>query len=429
MSAPPATRFVAEVVPVDPGTAPLEQAVAEGFFVAGQGRTVAALGTAAVLHLPDGLSDPVALAGVTAWLRSVALRGETGSGTEPVVTAVGAFPFDPVAPAALTVPATTWFLDAGGRGWRVDVRRASGPGPGEPAPEARREPAPHARREPAPALGAGPRLTEVPPGVDYADAVARAVADIAAGRLRKVVLSRAVDLRLPRAPAPPTVLERLWGGDGVLHPYAVPVGGRRMVGASPELLVARQGEDVASHAFAGTVGLSDGDAGAVDRLLASAKDQGEHRLVVEAVAAALEPRCARLDVPATPSVVRLHSDARLGSLLEGTLRGDDSALELLGLLHPTPAVGGVPTAAALRRIAQLEAPRGSWAGALGWVDAAGDGHWVLAIRNAVLDGDRAIVRAGAGIVAESDPKGELAETTVKLSPVLDALWPGASSLL
>lgn len=425
LDAPDPAAFVAEVVPLAAGDAPpLGAAATDGHLVADGTRTVAALGSAAVLSLPEGLSDPHALREVTTWLRAVERHGGTGL-CDPSVTAIGAFPFDPAAPATLVVPATTWCTGAGGGGWRVDVRRRSAPGAAAPPMSA-----PPGREEIGAWAGPGrPRLVEVPSEGDYAGAVARAVRDIHAARLQKVVLSRAVDVRLPRAPTPAAVLERLWGDDPAFRPYSVPVAGCRMVGASPELLVSRRGDEVTSHAFAGTVALADGDEQAVDRLLASAKDRNEHRFVVEAIAAALDPRCSRLDVPRSPSVVRLRSDARLGSLLGGTLRHDDTALELLALLHPTPAVGGVPRDAALRRISELEPPRGYWAGAVGWVDAAGDGCWVLAIRSAILDGSRVLVRAGAGIVAESDPMAELAETTVKLSPVLEALWPGCSALL
>lgn len=417
---PDPTAFVAEVAPLSgPDQVPFDAAVAQGHLIAGRTRTVAALGTAAVLGLPGGLADPHAGGDVSAWLRSVERLGNDGP-PGPQVLAVGAVPFDPLAPATLVVPARTWCVDADGRGWRVDVRRrGSGRTPAAGGGTA----------APAGGEGLAPRLTEIPPGRGYADAVARALEDIDAGRLLKVVLSRSIELRLPRAPHPPEVLERLWGHDPAFRPYSVPVDGGRMVGASPELLVARHGTDVLSHAFAGTVALADGDEEAVPRLLASAKDRDEHRIVVEAIAEALGPVCSRLEVPDAPSVVRLRSDARLGSLLHGTLRRHESALELLGLLHPTPAVGGVPRTAALERIAQLEPPRGPWAGAVGWVDAAGDGCWVLAIRSALIDGARAVVRAGAGIVSGSDPLAELAETTVKLTPVLEALWPGGSTLL
>lgn len=433
LDAPDPAAFVAEATPLPTGsTLPLAAAAAHGHVVADRTRTVAALGAAGVLGLPEGLGDPRALRAVTAWLQAVEVRHhEDGrqpreAGAPPAVTAVGAFPFDPEAPATLVVPATTWCEEPGGRAWRVDVRRREDPAPaGAGAHVGARSPARPGAPPPAP----GPELEEVPPGHRYADAVGRALGDIRAGRLRKVVLSRSVEVRLPYAPDPAAVLDRLWAGDAAFRPYSVPVGDARMVGASPELLVARRGSEVVSHAFAGTVALADGDEDAVDRLLASTKDLEEHRLVVEAIAGTLGPRCARLAVPALPSVVRLRSDARLGSLLVGQLRQDDSALEVLGMLHPTPAVGGVPSERALARIAELEPPRGPWAGAVGWVDAAGDGSWVLAIRSAVLRGTRATVRAGAGIVAASDPERELAETTVKLAPVLEALWPGASSLL
>jgi isochorismate synthase EntC len=123
--------------------------------------------------------------------------------------------------------------------------------------------------------------------------------------------------------------------------------------------------------------------------------------------------------------------------VEGTLHRDGAVpgsggtvLRLLSLLHPTPAVGGVPRSEAVRLIAALEAvPRGNWAGVVGWVDADGDGEWMLAIRCALLGGRRARVYAGAGIVSGSRPDAELAETTLKLRPVLEALAPGWSALL
>jgi isochorismate synthase EntC len=126
--------------------------------------------------------------------------------------------------------------------------------------------------------------------------------------------------------------------------------------------------------------------------------------------------------------------AHLGTRIEGRLLTEQgavpSALELAVALHPTPAVGGVPRADALALIAALEpGPRGPWAGPVGWVDARGDGDWVVGLRSATLAGTTATIWAGAGIVAASDPESELAETTVKLTPVLEGLCPGASALL
>ncbi|MGH9099880.1 MAG: isochorismate synthase, partial [Acidimicrobiales bacterium] len=275
----------------------------------------------------------------------------------------------------------------------------------------------------------------IPSPADYAGAVARAVADIRRGLLTKVVLARAVEVRLPVPAIPSRLLDTLWGGGRVFAPFSVPTPEGRLVGASPELVIGRHGRSIMSHAFAGTVALSPRreDDGA-QRLFSSEKDRSEHRLVVEEIVQALGERCAALTVPSEPTVVRLRSDARLGTIIRGTLETGDprgaTALALLALLHPTPAVGGVTRAAAQERISALEpASRGYWAGAVGWTDRAGDGEWVLGIRSVVTSGRRALVRAGAGIVTESDPEAELAETTVKLRPVLDALWPGASALL
>lgn len=283
-------------------------------------------------------------------------------------------------------------------------------------------------------------MTERPPGPEYVTAVAAALREITAGRLSKVVLSRAVEVALRDVPRPSQVLGALWDGDQAFSPFSLPVRGGRLVGASPELIVSRIGSTVTSHPFAGTISLAaPGREDPAGRLFASAKDRNEHRLLVDEIARVLRPYCAELDVPTTPSVVPLRSDARLGSLIHGTLRQLDphdaqsaaagtapteaTALDLLALLHPTPAVGGVPRADALEAIALLEtSPRGYWAGVTGWVGSGGDGEWVLAIRSALLDRQRALVRAGAGIVEGSDPAAELSETTVKLSPVLEALW-------
>lgn len=418
---------------------PLELAADDGHLVGGRTMRIAGRGAAAVLELPGGLDDPATLRDVVDWLGAVkhdvvaATPHGADDGPAPRVVAVGAFPFDRSAPASLVVPAVAWCRRADGRAWRVTLS-----GPHGDAPADRRRPARGDDGRDAPGRAASPAtvpaLVARPPGADYAAAVAAALREIAAGRLSKVVLSRMVDVALADAPAAAELLRALWDGDPAFSPFSVPVAGGRLVGASPELIVSRIGMRVTSHPFAGTISLGalggDDPAG---RLFASAKDRYEHRLLVEEIAAALAPLCADLEVPAAPSVVPLRSDARLGSLIRGTLRsggGDASALDILALLHPTPAVGGVPRDAALDAIATLEPEtRGYWAGVTGWIDAAGDGEWVLAIRSVHLDGRRALVRAGAGIVEGSDPTAELAETTVKLSPVLDALWPGSSALV
>lgn len=446
-NAPDPGAFVATTTPVSASAVSpsawassiAARAADTGVLVGGRERVLAGLGVAATLPLPHGLEDEDSLLAVRAWLAAVE-PGEAGKGSAaqadetscpPRVAALGAFAFDRGAPTTLVVPSVTWCRDADGQTWRVDVRRrdAASVRDGSSVRDG-------AVRDDGAAAGLDPStLVQVPLPAGYARAVARAVADIRAGRLSKVVLGRMLDVQLPSPAVPSLVLHALWDPGGLFSPFSIPTPTGRLVGASPELLVRRRGSTVTSHPLAGTVPLTGSEDDAqVQRLFDSPKDRAEHRLVVDAVAAALEQRCDTLTVPQTPTVVRLGSDARLGTLVRGTLSDvaarATTALALLALLHPTPAVAGVPRAAAMERITELEPePRGYWAGAAGWADAAGDGEWVLAIRSVELDGRRALVRAGAGIVEGSDPRHELAETTVKLRPVLDALWPGASELL
>ena len=443
---PDAAELVAISRSVDPSTwsagaeGRLAEAADRGALVAGRESLLASTGAAAAFSLPEGLEDVHALSAVRAWLAAVEHQtphAAPDAERAPGPIALGAFAFDRGAPALLVVPAVTWCRDVDGRTWVVEVRPRDATGTRR-ASRVRRLPDGSAARA---AAGADPgtaldavRFRQVPSPDEYAEAVAIAISDIRGGRLMKVVLARTVEVRLPTPAVPSRLLATLWGGDRVFSPFSVPTPAGRLVGASPELVVSRRGRRVTSHVFAGTVPLSEPDDDDAQRLFDSEKDRAEHRLAVDEIVHALERRCVGLTVPAEPTVVRLRSDARLGTLIRGTLTttlsDGDTALELLALLHPTPAVGGVARAAALERISALEpAPRGYWAGAVGWTDGAGDGEWVLGIRSVELDGRRALVRAGAGVVAESDPRAELAETTVKLRPVLDALWPGASKLL
>jgi len=201
--------------------------------------------------------------------------------------------------------------------------------------------------------------------------------------------------------------------------------------------VSRRGDAVVSHPLAGTVGL-DGAAGAAaeasGRLLASAKDREEHQLVVEQIAAVLAARCSDLEIPGAPSLVPLRSIAHLGTRIVGRLRHDEdgppSVLSLVAALHPTAAVGGLPVEEAEAFILATEVvPRDCWAGPVGWVDRTGDGDWVIGIRSALLGAHTVRLWGGGGIVADSDPKSELDETTLKLRPVLEAVASGAGELL
>ncbi|KKC03000.1 isochorismate synthase MenF, partial [Mycobacterium nebraskense] len=166
------------------------------------------------------------------------------------------------------------------------------------------------------------------------------------------------------------------------------------------------------------------DAASGAGLAGSAKDRHEHQLVIETIRAALEPLCDELTIAAEPELSRTAAVWHLCTPISGHLRDTSTtAIDLALALHPTPAVGGVPTKAAIELIAELEGDRGFYAGAVGWCDARGDGHWVVSIRCAQLSADRrtALARSGGGIVAESDPDEEVAETTTKFATILNAL--------
>ena len=473
MTAPDPTGFRAVWSWLDdplPEAGVLAVAGADGSLFAADHLLLAGIGVAAVLPLTGGLVAPDGRAAAQRWLSAVPVDADghpggvpdedghtgTGTGSSPAgrVVAVGALPFDRTAPGALVVPALTVGRDDNGRWWatlvgpagrttvdtlRVEVaaltdraRAAAGAQADEPAPGA--------------GGGAPPTLVEVPPGAGYAAAVGQAVAHIGAGELDKVVLARSVEVGLPDQPELGRVVRRLRVQEPSCTTFAVAAnpGGRsemaRFVGASPELLVRRRGRAVACHPLAGTIGLTgdaDADAATVERFLGSAKEHREHRLVVDDIATVLRPLTDDLRVPDQPSLVRLQSVAHFGTLIDGTLHPGRAAgsavpsvLDLVAALHPTPAVGGVPTDRALLAIAALEvAPRGLWAGPVGWVDGAGDGEWMIGLRSATVAGRAVHLHAGAGVVSGSDPDAELAETTVKLTPILDAVVPGGSSLL
>jgi len=273
----------------------------------------------------------------------------------------------------------------------------------------------------------------------YRDAVRRAVATMRGpgARLDKVVLSRSVTAELDGPLPLSAVLRRLRAHEPACTIFSFPVPDGTFFGASPELLMARQGRRITCHPLAGTVARGQtarADADAQGGLAGSSKDRSEHRFVVDDISAALRPLCDELTVPAEPSLVAFRSVAHLGTRIEGRLRSSDSSsvLELVELVHPTAAVGGTPRDVALATIEALEPDqRGYWAGPVGWADAKGDGEWMIGIRSARLhpDGRTITLRAGAGVVADSDPEAEAAETDVKLTSVLESLVPGGSAHL
>jgi isochorismate synthase len=264
---------------------------------------------------------------------------------------------------------------------------------------------------------------------EFVDAVSTALDEIDARRLQKVVLARRmiVDFGLPVDVG--ATIEALRRREKTSTIFAVTSPGSAFVGASPELLVAREGSLVRSVPLAGTVrmtGSAATDESAVARLAASTKENLEHRLVVDIVAAQLARCCRMLPIPEDPEILWLRQIAHLATPMSGHLEGDPSrwpsALQLAAALHPTPAVGGSPPTTALELIAKLEPlGRGLYAGPVGWVDGRGNGQFVIGIRSSEVKGTSAAIYAGAGIVAGSDPQDELAETSFKLDTMLGAL--------
>jgi isochorismate synthase len=312
--------------------------------------------------------------------------------------AVGALPFDPDARGELVVPARI-FGELGGRAWITEIGPAPAGPESVPGPPTRFSVvAPRSRR-------------------DWRAAVEYALDAIARGDLEKVVLAREV---LVEADTPFDARDIVRGLIGH-QPGSFVYSSEGFVGASPELLVRRSGTVVESRPVAGTT-VADSDE-ALLALAASVKDTREHRFVVDGIVDALSGLCRELTVEAVPEVAVFGPVAHLATPIRGRLVAPaPSALDLARLLHPTPAVGGTPRLAALDAIRALEGfDRGRYAGPVGWVDGRGDGEWAIALRGAELDGARARLVAGAGIVAGSDPESEWAETQAKLEPMLRAL--------
>ena len=372
----------------------------DGCFFERAGVGAATSGVAARLDVRDAL-------------RSLRASIEGGGNAEQWI-ALGALPFTDPAGATLSV------------GRRTVSRRDAGAGAevleiGAPD-TARFE---RIRGSPAEAFTAL-QLRPLPAPDDYVTAVHEATQQIRGGSRRKVVLARTIEVDAGRALDPERLVQRLRAVDPSAYAFAMPTEHGVVVGASPELLVARAGHRVRSNPLAGSAprsGDPDEDRANGAELVSSAKDREEHAIVVEAVADVLGSFCDELSWDPEPVLLATPNVWHLSTRFEGRLRDPaPHALELALALHPTPAVAGTPTAAALATIAALEPfDRGVYAGPVGWMDAAGDGVWAIALRCAELRGDGAVLYAGAGIVADSDPTAELDETERKFRAFLDAL--------
>lgn len=321
---------------------------------------------------------------------------------DPAPVVAGSVPFAPGAPAALAVPRSVRWAPA----LRADPLVAL-PGPV--------------------AEDAGWQVREVPSAGHYAQAVAAAVRRMRAGEFDKVVLARTLELTSHSEPDLPGMLQRLARRDPSGYTFAVPSGpGRTLVGASPELLVARRDGRLVANPLAGSAPRSGDLAEDVRRaagLLESPKDLHEHAVVVDAVREALAPFCTRLEVPGRPTLVRTAAMWHLSTTVTGELTDPTtSSLELASALHPTPAVCGAPTEVARQVIDEAEPfDRGAYTGMVGWQDAEGDGEWVVTIRCAEAEGRTLRLFAGAGVVADSSPEAETAETGAKFRTFLSAV--------
>jgi menaquinone-specific isochorismate synthase len=255
----------------------------------------------------------------------------------------------------------------------------------------------------------------------YRAAVSTAVERILAGDLKKVVLARDLVGRVPEGADLRRVLLEL--ALGYPDTWTFSVDGH--LGSSPETLVRVTEGTVTARVLAGSHARgadAEADAAAAAELATSTKDLDEHRFAVESVLAALRPHGPSITADEMPFTLKLPNLWHLGSDVHGRLSDGSGALDLVAALHPTAAVAGTPTAAAVAAIRDLEPfDRGRYAGPIGYVDQSGDGKWAISLRSAEVDADGTLTAfAGAGIVAESDPDRELAETKLKFRPIVEA---------
>ena len=258
----------------------------------------------------------------------------------------------------------------------------------------------------------------------YLDAVVQARDAVRAGAIQKAVIARDIEVHADDPIDVHAILLRLRASFGSSYRYCV----NNLIGASPELLVSVEGSTVRSHPLAGTAprtGDQVTDKRLADELVASTKNQIEHRIVIDMVHDTLLPFCSYLDWEAEPSVVTVANVQHLGTAIEGALTEPPShVFPLVRALCPTPALGGHPSIEALAFIEKTEGlNRGYYGGAVGYMDANGDGIFAVTIRCAEMSTDKRTARlfAGGGIVADSDPYAELAETQAKFQAMLSAI--------
>lgn len=406
-------RLTVRSTPVpDPGEDFLDQVPEPGTVAwVRQAAGLAGWGEAARVTLPAGADRFTA---AEKWLREVADSADVddrvrrrGSG----LVAFGTFTFDDASDGSvLIVPRVILGRDGTGNAWLTTI-----------TPEGESAPA-QSTRQPPVAPGDLRWHDGSLSAPEWEQAVGEAVRRIThSDDLRKVVLARDVYASAD-VPIDPRVLLRWLAAR---YPGCFTFACDGLVGATPELLIRKDGWEVSSLVLAGTTprGATPAEDGDLARtLLGSAKENEEHEYAAASLRNALTPLCEAMYITPRPELIRLPNVQHLGTRVRGTLAAPRSALALVAAVHPTAAVGGTPTDAAVEVIRELESmDRERYAGPVGWVDADGNGEWGIALRCAQLDGHRARLFAGCGIVAGSDPAAELAETESKFRPMRNAL--------
>ena len=332
------------------------------------------------------------------------------------------------AAASLTIP-EAWFARRAGSVWLTcNIAVSAGDDP-QSALQRLQERLDALVEQPLPLLDPAPVgkfdvHSPMPPS-HYEEAVSRAIDRIRAGELEKIVLAREVQVRAPQPHDPAAVFDVLRGGFPECFVYAVGREDASFVGATPELLVRKEGMRASTVALAGSIRRSADpavDTHLGESLLSSGKNRHENLVVAQRIAEALAPFAVWVTAAEEPALVKVANIQHLAVPIRAQLRDGAGALVLAGALHPTPAVGGEPGIVAGRLIPALEGlDRGWYAGALGWTDTNGDGEFCVTLRCALLRGELASCYAGCGIMADSDPAAELAETEVKLQALLPVL--------
>jgi salicylate biosynthesis isochorismate synthase/menaquinone-specific isochorismate synthase len=285
------------------------------------------------------------------------------------------------------------------------------------------------RADPLPLLDPHPtarvEISSVRPPGDFERTITSATDRIGAGKMSKVVLAREVLVSAGAAHDPAALFGAMREQFSSCFCFCCGTPEAAFIGASPELLLRRSGAGVSTVALAGSTRRSSDPA--VDdhlgeQLLRSDKDRREHGIVAERIARTLHPHAVWVEAAPEPEIVKVANIQHLATPIVAQLVEPRSAVELVGMLHPTPAVGGEPSGAAKAAIAELEQmDRGWYAGPVGWMDATEDGEFCVALRSALLRDREAHLYAGVGVVAGSDPAAELAETEIKLEALLPLL--------